>query len=500
MSTAEIPHLLSALLQQAKQHPDEVALLDSRTGDAACTWGELARMVSATANTLQTQFPWTAAPKRLTYRCTNHLSEVVLSLACIAAGVTEIPIDAFLPKPQQETLIQRSKALHWDHDRRGHHEHHHALTRSTSLREAISNLEASAREVDLHSPSVVLWTSGTTAQPRGVMLSQHNLTTNAKAKLLAVPQRTSDLRLSLLSIAHAYARTSDMGTWLLSGCRWSLGRGRSTLHSLPETLSPTLINAVPVLIHDMLNRIESGQSNLQSLRLLGCGGVAMSSEQFERCLRNNIGVIQGYGCTETSPVICSASPDNARPNRVGPLVAGWEAKVEHGRLFVRGPGVMLGYLDDEAATQQKISPDGWLDTGDLVEIHDDQLQILGRADDVIVLDNGFKVFPATIERQLLQLEGIEQAVLLHHQGQLWLLLSHDQPQTTADAPTGRDPVESRLAESLPPGTSVKRLKLSEPLSIETGELTAKGTPRRHIIHQRRLSTNDSFDGGNQAGS
>ncbi|KLU03286.1 Long-chain-fatty-acid--CoA ligase [Rhodopirellula islandica] len=493
--------MLSALLQQAKQQPDKVAVLDSRTGDATCTWGELARRVNTTASILRTELPWSGSPKRMTYSCTNHPNEVVLSLACIAAGVTEIPIDAFLPKPQQKTLVQRSKALHWDHEKHWDPESHHAATCATSLSEAISNLEASAREVDLHSPSLVLWTSGTTAKPRGVMLSQHNLTTNAKAKLLAVPQQTSDLRLSLLSIAHAYARTSDMGTWLLSGCRWSLGRGRSTWRSLPDTLSPTLINAVPVLIDDILNRIESGPSNLQALRLLGCGGVAMSSEQFERCQRNNIGVVQGYGCTESSPVICSASPDNATPNRVGPLVAGWESKVKEGRLHVRGPGVMLGYLDDESATRQKISPDGWLDTGDLIEIHDDgQFQILGRADDVIVLDNGFKVFPATIERQLLQLQGIEQAVLLHHQDQLWLLLSRVPSQATAEDHSRQDAIASCLANNLPPRTNVKQLELSEPLSIQSGELTAKGTPRRHIIRQRRLSTNDSLDGGDQAGS
>lgn len=482
METADVHDLLAALIHQAKQRPDEIALIDSQTGAAAFTWSELTCRVDATAIMLRSKFSEATTTKRLTYRCTNRPDDVVLSLACVAAGFTEIPIDAFLPDTQQDALIKRSKALHWDH------ELHADSIHSSKVADAISNLETAARDVDIHSPSLVLWTSGTTSEPRGVMLSQHNLTTNAKAKLLAVPQKTSDLRLSLLSIAHAYARTSDMGTWLLSGCRWSLGRGRSTLRSLPENLCPTLINAVPVLINDILNRIESGQSNLQSLRLLGCGGVAMSSEQFKRCQRNNIGVIQGYGCTETSPVICSASPDNATPNRVGPLVAGWESKVEHGRLLVRGPGVMLGYLDDEAASQQKISPGGWLDTGDLVEIHDDgQFQILGRADDVIVLDNGFKVFPATIERQLLQLEGIEQAVLLHHQGQLWLLLSHNQPQVTADAPTGRDLVESCLAKSLPPGTSVKRIELSEPLSIKSGELTAKGTPRRSIIRQRRLS-------------
>src|SRR5690606_21302345 len=83
---------------------------------------------------------------------------------------------------------------------------------------------------------------------------------------------------------------------------------------------------------------------LSRLQLLGCGGAALPAEAFAAFAERGVSVIQGYGMTEASPVICSASPDNAQPQRVGPLVDGWESRVEaDGRLWVRGDGVMLGY-------------------------------------------------------------------------------------------------------------------------------------------------------------
>ena len=97
-------------------------------------------------------------------------------------------------------------------------------------------------------------------------------------------------------------------------------------------------------------------------------------------------MIQGYGLTETSPVICSAGPGNAAPGLVGGFVEGWEHQIRDGRLWVRGPHLMLGYWGDPLATKARLDSDGWFDTGDLVELDAafGQLRILGRADDVIV--------------------------------------------------------------------------------------------------------------------
>ncbi|MCC9657149.1 AMP-binding protein [Rhodopirellula halodulae] len=479
MTTSDSPHLLAAFLQHVRQRPRDTALLDSRTGEPVWTWGQMANVVHRSAEKICNEVTWHDRDRHLAYSCHNTPHDVTISLACLAVGAVEIPIDAYLPASQQQRLHSQSRAATWEADE----DHTLAPLHDQSIADSIEWLQAASDRVDVDAPSLVLWTSGTTSQPRGVVLSQRNLTTNARAKLTAVPQSVTDVRLSLLSIAHAYARTSDMGTWLLSGCRWALGRGRSTLRSLPTGLQPTHINAVPLLIDELLRQKAEQATSLKSLAVVGCGGVAMSEKQFNACQQHGLHVVQGYGCTESSPVICSASPENARPNRVGPLVDGWSAKILDQRLSVKGPGVMLGYLDDPASTREKISSDGWLDTGDLVQVDSDgQYQILGRADDVIVLPTGFKIFPASVERSVQRIDHVDQAVLLQHKEQLFLLVSLSGNSTVRSTLHGK--VLSRLQEDLPPKTEVEIKWLERPLSIESGELTAKGTPRRSVIRQR----------------
>ncbi len=334
-----------------------------------------------------------------------------------------------------------------------------------------------AQQVDVHQPSLVLWTSGTTAQPRGVMLSQHNLTTNAKAKICAVPQTHDDVRLTLLSIAHAYARTCDMGTWLLSGCAWTLDYGRRGLDRIEATDRPTMINCVPVLAREIAARLADGDDSLRQLTVLGCGGAAIDAGLFATLRRLGVEVIQGYGCTETSPVICSSTPGSTTAGLVGPPVENCEVRIDQRRLFVRGPHVMLGYLDDPEATAAKIDRDGWLDTGDIVEVRGDgQLHILGRADDVIVLENGFKLHPLAIEQEIQRRHSCQYAVVLSVNQQLVVAVQGEAVQL--------DGILSTIERFLPLNTSFRLERLVPPLSYERGELTAKKTPRRSVIAER----------------
>ena len=234
--------------------------------------------------------------------------------------------------------------------------------------------------------ALILWTSGTTGNPKGVVHSHRSLLQNAKAKLQAVPQRVDDHRLTLLSVAHAYARTCDLGTWLISGCTLSIGRGFGGWLKLAPDRRPTLCNLVPSLASQILDQDEG----LGCLRLLGCGGAAMSKEQFQSWTERGVRVIQGYGLTETGPVISSQTPSNSIPGHAGRLVDGWQSRIEHGRLFVRGPHLLTRYWNNPDETAAKLDSQGWFDTGDLVEINSSsgQLRILGRADDRLVLVNG----------------------------------------------------------------------------------------------------------------
>jgi long-chain acyl-CoA synthetase len=153
-------------------------------------------------------------------------------------------------------------------------------------------------------PALILFTSGSSGQPKGVVLSRKNLFTNAYAKLSAVPQDEADVRLTILPLWHAYARTCDMMTWLLSGCTLAIDHGWNGWQRLAPVVFPTLINTVPsVAARLMATAIDSPAAC--KLRLLGCGGAAMTTELFAQFGRRRITVIQGYGLTETSPVVCS---------------------------------------------------------------------------------------------------------------------------------------------------------------------------------------------------
>ncbi|MFG0261999.1 MAG: AMP-binding protein, partial [Novipirellula sp. JB048] len=222
------------------------------------------------------------------------------------------------------------------------------------------------------------------------------------------------------------------------------------------------------------------------LKLLGCGGAGLTHETFARWRQRGVTVIQGYGCTETGPVICSATPHDARPGWVGRPVEGWETEIRQGGLFVRGEHLMLGYWNDPAATEQRIDRDGWFETGDLVEVDPEsrQFRILGRSDDVIVLANGHKIFPASIEQRVNQVPGVQHSMLLDRDGVLQLWLDPDPEADQGEIEVGVRRALANDARWQQPA----RFRFFRPaLNRQQGELTAKGTLCRRRILANRFS-------------
>ena len=371
------------------------------------TWREVNARVMEVARELRRD--GTDVP--LVHSVQNHAADIVIALACAAIGMVEVPVDI----DGGETYLQACRDAvggRWlDDDSK-----RELISGARSNRGSVGPGEGRFEEndsqtfaVDPDGDSLVLWTSGTSGNPKGVMLSQRSLLLNAQSKLAAVPQQNTDRRLTVLSIAHGYARTCDIGTWILSGCELAVTRAFSGWCSHADRFQPTLCNMVPSLAARALDedRIPS------SLRLLGCGGAAMSANRFAQFQRLGVTVIQGYGLTEAGPVIASQTPDDSIAGHVGKVVAGWEHRIDDGRLFVRGDHLMSRYWGDPHSTEQRINEAGWLDTGDLVRVDDGsgQLKILGRADDRIVLANGHKVDPHGLEQRFTALVGVQTAVI-----------------------------------------------------------------------------------------
>ncbi|MEM1227664.1 MAG: AMP-binding protein [Planctomycetota bacterium] len=471
---------LAMLLRHTRRRPSSRACIDHHD-HRWWTWADLAIEVWRYA---VAPIPGTSkdsgTPARWVHLCENAVSDLAVSLACTATGRVDVPIDRRLHPRQRHRLEEVVGPIV---DIRPAHP-------MDSLDEAVDGLTELEHSIDADADSLILWTSGTTAHPRGVRLSQRNLTSNARGKLVAVPQGCTDRRSTVLPICHAYARTCDVGTWLVSGGQLSLGLGCRELPTGDGPFRPTHINTVPSIARAIAEAIRSGDSAWRDLRVLGCGGAAIPQGLLDQFADFNIDVIQGYGLTETSPVISSARvrPRSAwrtprRAGTVGPPIPDCQIKTAEQRLLVRGPNVMNGYLDEPVATRERIDENGWLDTGDLVEIDSDgELRILGRSDDVIVMPNGYKVHPHAIESLVQAVDGVEHAVVVRNGDQLLVAVQGDRRR--------QERIEQVGSSAIPPGTRLGIAWIDPPLEGE--ELTIKETPRREVV-ARRFQTPSNRD-------
>jgi long-chain acyl-CoA synthetase len=372
----------------------------------------------------------------------------------------------------------------------------------------------------LHNPdsiATILYTSGSTSSPKGVQLSHKNLLSNARAKLDAMPQLTSDRRLNLLPFSHAYARTCELSTWIISGSSIVTVDSIESLIRVAPCFEPTLINGVPYLFERIRKHVVHNISMHQSeeaddadsvenqsalhkalgkqLRMLAAGGAGLEKRTFDWFAACGYPIYQGYGLTEAGPVVCSNRYPSPSSNNVGFPVAETCIRIDSDqRLFVKGPGVMLGYEGDEAATRERIR-DGWLDTGDLAEwTSEGAVRILGRLDDRITLPNGYKIDPSPIERKICKVLGVDQCLLTLDGFQRLLLIV---PVNGSDCFHGIDPSESEPTDLL---RFIRDSIIDEPnyaLPVElmivendwneaTGMLNAKGALLRSRIAARYL--------------
>lgn len=508
-----VEHSLFQWPRWALRRPDSVALIleEPSVSDAPAaprwlrqrSWGELVQQVQQLAAELQTA--GFVPGDRLVHASGNSERGVLIALASLAIGTIEVPLDPTTDPATAQALAQAVAGRWWQGS--GHAPS--AAGQFTAdepappaAATALLQLHAQRRGEE---PALILFTSGTGGKSKAVTLSRHNLASNAAAKLQAVPQTSEDLRLGLLPICHAYARTCDLGTWLLSGCGFALTSGWEGWQRVAPAVRPTLVNTVPSVAARLLSdlpeaatepgppaaeafrRAWRARPEVSRLRLLGCGGAALPTTDFARFAALGVTVIQGYGMTEAAPVICSATPHNARPGWVGAPVQGWQTRIDNdGRLWVRGDGMMIGYWNDPEETSQRIV-DRWLDTGDLVEADpvDGQLRIIGRADDRITLPNARKIHPAPIEQRVLGLPGVQHALLVPsgRHVDLWIDVC---PQWKS----GQVDWDARVAEllaDLPPWQRPRCVCLfAVPLAEIPGALTRKGTPVRAEVIRRCL--------------
>ncbi len=254
------------------------------------------------------------------------------------------------------------------------------------------------------------------------MLTNRNLTSNCHAVMEAFSVEPDDLRLSWLPLSHSFARTSDYYLWIASGGQLALAQSRDTIIADCQALHPTHLNGVPYFFDKVYRSLqEKGVADqpgvLQGLlggRMKLCcgGGAALPDQVADYFNKHGVTLVQGYGLTESSPVISTGTLTEHRLGTVGKAIAGVEVKIaEDGEILTRGPHVMAGYWKLPKDTAQTIQ-DGWLHTGDLGTIEDGYIRITGRKKELIVTAGGKNIAPSYLEGLLTQDPLIAQAVVI----------------------------------------------------------------------------------------
>lgn len=360
--------------------------------------------------------------------------------------------------------------------------------------------------------ATIIYTSGTTGEPKGVMLSHRNLVSNCRGVLEAFIVEPDDLRVSWLPLSHSFARTSDYYLWIAGGGELALAPNREALIADCQALKPTHLNGVPYFfdkVHRYLldNGLADKPGALKAMlggRMKLCcgGGAALPDHVADFFNKSGVVLVQGYGLTESSPVISTGTMAEHRLGTVGKPIAGVEVKIaEDGEILSRGPHIMVGYWNLPEDTAQTIQ-DGWLHTGDLGCLEDGYIRITGRKKDLIVTAGGKNIAPSYLEGLLTEDPLIAQAVVIGDaKNYLTALIVPDPDNLRAEIIKRQIPVFSpaealahpqvyeiytqtitRRLSDVSHAEQVRKFKLlSRGFTPESGELTFKLSLKRNVV-------------------
>jgi long-chain acyl-CoA synthetase len=387
------------------------------------------------------------------------------------AGATVVPLDYQLKNDEIGLLLKTSGAriLFVDEEKHKYYtENKGILEEVYSLRKGVGSyvydLDGPAAEIE---PAVesdlaaILFTSGTTGKPKGVMLTHQNLVSDCYlAQGVPFPVYHTDVFYALLPIHHSYTMQAVLIQATSTGAEVVFGKRMVTAQILKDLKQAkiTMLLGVPMLFNKVLAGILRGlkekgpvvyviisglmaltgfikkiikvnpgkkmfgfildKASLTTLRTCICGGGPLAPSVFRKYNQLGIDFVQGYGLTETSPIINLNPIENYKEASVGKKIPGISMKILNpddrgiGEVIVKGPVVMQGYFEMPEETAATFTSDGYLKTGDLGYMDDeDYLYLTGRAKNMIVTEGGKNVFPEEIENEFQLFEEIDQILV-----------------------------------------------------------------------------------------
>lgn len=366
---------------------------------------------------------------RLAFWAPNTFSWVPSALAALYLGVTLVPLNTRFTGPEADDIIVRSgaKALvvigpFLGVDRLSTLKHPPPLVLPLPLEDfselvPLETVEAQASSVRPDDLSDILYTSGTTGRSKGAMSAHRQALSVAQAWADCAGLSKDDRYLVVNPFFHSFGYKAGILACLLTGATLvpqAVFDVAETMR-LVEAERITVLPGPPTIYQSMLDAFE--KRDLASLRLAVTGAATVPSVLVER-MRTDLGfdtVLTAYGLTEAVvATMCRPGDDlTLVATTSGRATAGFEVRLgEHDEVLLRGPNVMLGYLDDAEATAQAIDTDGWLHTGDVGRLDGDgYLSITDRLKDMYIC-GGFNVYPAEVEQALARLDGVAESVVI----------------------------------------------------------------------------------------
>ncbi len=489
------------MYQRVSRTPDALAY---RSYDAEAkrwrdtSWGEVGREIARWRAALAAE--GLAAGERVAVHLRNSKEWVYFDQAALSCGLVVVPLYtddrpdniAYIMENSAVRILLVQDATNWKRlapALAGQEDLQRVLILNPSQRDAPESLlqdprvhyvsdwlpaEAGSlqkRDGDPHALASIVYTSGTTGRPKGVMLSHYNMMSIAHSALTMIDVFQEDLFLSFLPLSHTLERTAGYYLPVMSGSGVAYARSILQLGEDLQNIRPTVLIAVPRIFERVFARIQ-GQMNKQSvlkrglfnlttsvgwhrfqrqqgragwhprllawpllsrlvagkvtgklggrLRMAVSGGAALSLPVAKTFIGLGVPILQGYGLTETSPVISVNVPDDNDPGSVGVPLNGVEVRIgDNEELQVKTPGMMQGYWNNHVATAEIIDADGWLHTGDQSRIENGHIYITGRIKDILVMSNGEKIPPMDMELAICLLPAVDQALVIG-EGESWL--------------------------------------------------------------------------------